>query len=383
MLSIKSSKKKYLQDKVKVDLDNISYVINVYDTPLGVRWLKALEENLKQAKLLEKNFCFLGFAGNKRNLNYLVEQVNKSVDQINSFDFDPHYEKLEKFTPQDFQYSADLPIGSFEKNDEKNFPGLLLKHEACNQLHRYFEELQGTAWSLSPFYKQADHQTKYAIRQLNNLCHEIESWVKAYRMSVGNPDWIRSAQITTFLNAKRYDLHEEDFELFKKNRYDRQLGGVYLHWSQIGKTLREVYNDEDAPVLTDAVCSEINHQRFYSGEFDVEWGRTVTVKQYDWYEKEISDFKEWIESNGYDWNDPKLALGYAKLGQIDIEGTFGVGATSRDVYKILLDNLNITGIHIISDTTTYCKYPYTLDDDNWQQIQLKALEKGYESSSLR
>jgi hypothetical protein len=148
--------------------------------------------------------------------------------------------------------------------------------------------------------------------------------------------------------------------------------------------LREVYNDEDAPALTDAMCSEINHQRFYSGEFDVEWGKTVTSNQYDWYKKEISDFKKWIESNGYDWNEPKLALGYAKLGQIDIEETFGVGATSRDVYKILLDNLNITGIHIISNkTTTSCKYPYTLYDDNWEQLQLKALEKGYESRSVR
>ena len=74
----------------------------------------------------------------------------------------------------DFQYSASLPIG---REDDEETPGLRLKHDACNLLHRYFEELQGTAWDISKYYKQADMKTKYAIRQLNNLCHEIESWV--------------------------------------------------------------------------------------------------------------------------------------------------------------------------------------------------------------
>ena len=69
--------------------------------------------------------------------------------------------------------------------------------------------------------------------------------------------------------------------MFKQNRYDRELGGVYLHWSQVGKTLYEVFRDEHAPEMTDALCSEINHQKYYSGEFDIEWGRTITEKLYE------------------------------------------------------------------------------------------------------
>ena len=45
-----------------------------------------------------------------------------------------------------------------------------------------------------------------------------------------------------------------------------------MHWCQIGKTLMEVYRDEGAPVLTDTVCEAITHLKYYSGEFDVEWG---------------------------------------------------------------------------------------------------------------
>ena len=187
----------------------------------------------------------------------------KFFEQINSFEFEPPYERISPFVGDDFQYSSKLPIGRHVNGNEMATPGLRLKHEACNLLHRYFEELQGTAWELSPYYKQADIETKYAIRQLNNVCHEIESWVEAYRKQAFEPEWMRPSQITTFLNAPRYDLHEQDYELFKNNRYSRELGGVYLHWSQVGKTLYEVFRDEGEKPLDDATCSAINHQKYY------------------------------------------------------------------------------------------------------------------------
>ena len=174
--------------------------------------------------------------------------------KINSFKFDPGYEKIHPFREDDFQFSSNLPIGKAIDGDDMATPGKRLKHDACNLLHRYFEELQGTAWSISKFYRQADIETKYAIRQLNNICHEIEGWVNADRKKAFEPEWMRPSQITTFLNAPRFDLHEEDYELFKVNRHDRDLGGVYLHWSQVGKTLYEVFRDEHAPVMTDALC---------------------------------------------------------------------------------------------------------------------------------
>ena len=175
-----------------------------------------------QKRILEKNFCFLGFADSKRDLSFLCHELNKNIAQINSFQFDPPYERIDPFVGDDFQYSSKLPIGKAVDGNPNKTPGLRLKHEACNLLHRYFEDLQGTAWQLSNYYKQADAKTKYSIRQLNNLCHEIESWVEAYRKQAFEPEWIRPSQITTFLNAPRYDLHDEDYEQFKQNRYKRE-----------------------------------------------------------------------------------------------------------------------------------------------------------------
>ena len=377
-----TGKNKFIYDMVRVGLTEKAYYFQVYDTPLGHRWLEALKDNLKQQRILEKNFCFLGFADSKRNLAHLVKELNSSIAQINSFEFSPSYEKIHPFSVDDFQYSSNLPIGNAVNGDISTTLGLRLKHEACNTLHRYFEELQGTAWQLSDFYKQADLNTKYAIRQLNNICHEIESWVHADRKKVIDPDWIRPSQITTFLNAPRHSLHEEDFELFKQNRYDRELGGVYLHWSQVGKTLYEVFRDEHAPKMTDALCSEINHQKYYSGEFDIEWGQTIT-EQDNFKKEEMNEYRMWLRDNGYDWEDSKLSLGYIKIGQVDLQRTFGTDASLQKIHTVMNKNLDITSIRTITGPSVECDYAYSLESNDWKQIQMEGLKKGYESRSMR
>ncbi len=364
-----TEKNNILQQKIQVSLNDTAYYIDIFDTSLGRRWIEALKDNLQEKRILEKNFCFLGFADSNRDLRYLVQELNRNISQINSFDFKPEYPRIDLFSQDDFQYS---------KNN-----GYRLKHDACNLLHRYFEELQGTAWAISEYYKQANDETKYSIRQLNNICHEIESWVLSYRKSIVDPAWIRPSQITTFLNAPRKDLHSEDYDLFKQNRYDRELGGVYLHWSQVGKTLFEVYRDEHAPKMTDALCSEINHQKYYSGEFDIEWGNTITEQTHDFKKEELDGFRSWLKDNNYDWEEPELSLGYIKIGQVDLERSFGSSYTFKAIYNTLSSNLNITNIKILAEQDIECDYPYSLDSDDWKQIQIEGLKSGYKSRSVR
>jgi hypothetical protein len=371
-----------LENKILIDYNDKKVKIDIYDTPLGKRFIEALKDNLIEKRILEKNFCFLGWASSTRDLNFLCNELNKNIEQLNSFTFDPPYEKIHPFVADDFQYSSKLPTGLTPSGHGHLKPGLKLKHDACNLLHRYFEELQGTAWQISEYYKQADTKTKYAIRQLNNICHEIESWVLSYRKSIVDPAWMRPSQITTFLNAPRYDLHEEDYELFKQNRYDRELGGVYLHWSQVGKTLFEVFRDEHAPVMTEALCSEINHQKYYSGEFDIEWGDTITESTHSFKSKEMDGFRKWLKENNYDWEDPKLSLGYIKIGQVDLETSFQ-NRPFKSIYEIMKDNLNIKNITIRGVGIHQNDFPYTLESDDWKQIQIEGLKQGYESRSMR
>ncbi len=376
-----TQKNNLLEDKIIVSYNNEILKIDLYDTPLGKRFVPALKDNLVKKRVLEKNFCFLGWADSNRNLNVLCHELNKSIQKINEFKFNPAYERIDPFTGDDFQFSSKLKTGLCPDGDDMDKPGLRLKHEACNLLHRYFEELQGTAWSVSKYYKQADTETRYAIRQLNNICHEIESWVLSHRKSVVDPEWMRPSQITTFLNAPRKDLHEEDYDLFKQNRYDRELGGVYLHWSQVGKTLFEVYRDENAPHMDDALCSEINHQKYYSGEFDIEWGATITESTHSFKREEMDGFRKWLSKNKFDWEDPKLALGYIKIGQVDLSQF--PDQSFLKIYDVMKDNLNISKIQIKGNETYENNFPYTLDSDDWKQIQIEGLKKGYESGNLR
>ena len=378
---------------IKVTLNNLSYYIELDQitrwrdmNQLGHRWLTALKKNLENKLVLEKNFCFLGFADSKRNIDFLCNELNNTIFQINCFNSFNHWGvnklksyKIDKnYTPDDFMYSADLPAGPCPDGEEMSKPGLRLKHEACNELHRYFEDLQGQAWNLSPYYKIADNKTKYAIRQLNNLCHEIEGWVQSNRKKVIDTEWMRPSQITTFLHAPRYELQKDDFEFFKHNRYDRELGGVYLHWSQIGKTLFEVFRDKDEAVGEGG----ITHQKYYSGEFDIEWGQTINENTFDWKKEEMDQFRSWLKDNNYDWNDPKLALGYIKLGQVDLKRSFGT-ENFIEIYNKLSNNLNITKIEIIEGKTTDCEYSYSLESPDWKQIQINAMKAGYESYSMR
>jgi hypothetical protein len=378
----------YLQDQIKITLSGtkeLTYTIRLYDHPFVQRWLEEFKGILQNKLILEKNYCFIGFADSKRNLQFLCDELNFAVWQINRFNSSNYWQVAglnpypidRRFTPDDFMYSDNLPIGKAVNGDEMATPGCRLKHETCNELHRYFEDLQGQAWNLSKYYYTADEATKYAIRQLNNLCHEIEGWVSAYRKSKFEPEWIRPSQITTFLHAPRKPLQPTDYDLFVKNRYDRELGGVYLHWSQVGKTLYEVWRDHDEAVGEGG----INHQQLYSGEFDIEWGQTIT-DAHDFKKQEIDQFKSWLKENNYDWNNTQLALGYIKLGQVDLVNSFSTDQF-LDIYKQMIDCLNISRIELIGPTNITTEYKYTLSDPDWKELQIEELRKGYESHSLR
>ena len=153
------------------DRDTLRQVINEKKTQMDeLRVLQYLF--FKQWKKL-KNLSI-----RRRMLHILQIIVNLAVFQINAFNSANHwqvaglgsYPKIDYFTPNDFQYGKEFKVGKSINGDISLTLGKRLKHESCNLLHRHFEELQGSAWKLSEYYKKADFKTRYAIRQLNNLC---------------------------------------------------------------------------------------------------------------------------------------------------------------------------------------------------------------------
>jgi hypothetical protein len=355
-----------INQSIKVTLRNpldhddlLEYTITVLDNPLARDWYTALKRLVCNGNLLEKNFCFLGFPHTARDIDYLCQELDQAITTINDF-FDD-YEITETYTPETVRIGLDP------------------NQDLMNHLHNHFEILQGTVENLSDYYRRADYATKYAIRQLNLICHELESLMLSLRKLANNPDWVRSSQINTFINCPRYPLTDEHRQLFIENGYDRMFGGVYMHWSQIGKTLFEVWRDEHAPKLTDTVCDAITHLQYYSGEFDIEWGNSVYLGgPFPWHNEEQEKFKQWLIENNLDPQDPKLSLGYLPIGQVDLT-TFGTDDPIK-IREILGRYLDIYRIQISEVLNTF---EYCWTDADYKQQQINKMIPGYDYSSRR
>ena len=342
--------------------DQFDYTINVNDTPMGDRWYAALQDILRQNKYLEKNFCFLGFPDSARDLDFICQELNWAKNQINSF-FDPdEYVITDEWTPA----LLCAPRGT--------------NQQVMNKMHNHFEHLQGTVWGLSEYYKKADYETKFAIRQLNNLCHEAESLILSQLKKIEAPEWIRPSQITTFLNAQRLEFPDEYKKTYSPSAYDRKFGEVYLHWAQIGKTLYEVFRDEKGVDIDRATCDAINHLRYYSGEFDIEWAQDICFNgPRPWHDEEILEFGVWLEKNGFDPTDTQYNFGYHPVGQVVLLESFGT-TDFQLTLPILSKYLDIYSISAGDVTATY---DYTWTDPDYYQQQIERLKPGYDYSSRR
>jgi hypothetical protein len=397
------------QSEVKIVLrnpldynDSISYCIKVYDNPLAKDWVAALKKLLQSGNLLEKNFCFMGFPKTTRNLEYLCSELNSYILQINNFNATEIWQNNgldsyiieDYYTPDVVRYGPEYPYVNetvsvapaiyFEKT-----LGYRIKHGVMNRLHNHFERLQGTAWKLSEYYILADYKTKYAIRQLNTICHEIENLVLSQHKMNTMPEWVRPSQITTFLHAERYDLTLEHKQICLDNGFNRRFGEVYMHWSQIGKTLMEVFRDENAPQLnigddpTDisigsgSTCEAITALKYYTGEFDIEWGNDIVQGGHKFHDNFISDFYTWLENNQIDKNNLDLCLGYLPIGQVQLQESFGT-TDCQIIWDILSKHLDIYQIEVDGISNTF---EYSWADKNYKQMQIDMMRPGYDFSS--
>lgn len=352
-----------LRDPVNPE-SRLQYRIHVADNQLGHDWYHALCDILDQRLYLEKNFCFLGFPYTARDIDYLCHELNWCIQEINHASaagvWDQPYWIEEHFCELAVRYSNRPELGDKRRR---------LKHSIMNRLHNHFEILQGTVGSISRYYESAPATTRYAIRQLNTLCHELESLILSRRKIEFDPQWVRPSQITTFFHAARHPLTSEHRRGYQQNGYDRETGGVYMHWAQIGKTLFEVWRDEHAPRLDATVCEAVTHLQYYSGEFDIEWGRDVVAGgNTPWHDQEQEQFRDWLLANNLDPEDPELSLGYLKIAQVDLDESFGTRDCDR-IWRALGQHLDIYSIETGSHRAVY-DYSWADPDYKQQQIHL-------------
>lgn len=352
---------------VEIDLYNTktkeikTVYLNVFDNSLSRKWLAALNHLLANNYHLEKNYCFFGFVEHGRNGPYILDQVNQSIAAINRADLgytiDDHFSMDNCIT--------DEPVDGLQG-------GRHLVHDKLNWLHRYFEDLQGVSGAMSPFYTKADAETRWHIRQLNLLCHEFESWALSYRKQVTAPDWQRPSQLMCWLNAPRFMLEPEDYELFGIETINRPLGGVFVGVNKaVGKHHWEVFNDEGRDSRIDELTTtSMRAQTEAAGDFDIEWGKNPG--EFDWQKKQLADFRDWLIANGFDPEDKSLTIGHPQVGQVDLLKTFG----SENFSDILTVLNNYLDVREIRTSQAHAIYNYHWDDKDFVELQVDRIKKG-------
>jgi hypothetical protein len=340
-------------DRIEIDLghpgDLLTVYIDVWDNSLSRKWLAALNRLIANDYHLEKNYCFMGFADGERNGALILNSVNASIHAINSANLG--YAIDDHFTMTD---CIDL--------DTRN-----LQQSRFNVLHRYFEDLQGVSGCMSPFFQQADTATRWHIRQLNLLCHEFESWAMSYRKQIQAPEWQRPSQLMCWLNAPRFMLDNDDYELFGVDTINRPTGGVFVGVNKaVGKHHWEVFCDEGRDSrVSELVTSSMRSQTEAAGDFDIEWANDPVKRK--WQQQNLADFRVWLTTNGFDPEDKSLTIGHPQVGQVDLERSFGT-LDYLDIWPQLTAHLNVYAIRTTDARAVY-KYHWADADYADQQIQ--------------
>lgn len=356
-------------EQIRIEYRNIKtgellpVYIDVFTNSLAEKWLASLNDLLKNNYHLEKNFCFMGWLSNTRNGEFILKQINESIDAINKADIG--YTIDDYFTLENTISEVSVGKGK-NKKIERN-----LIHSKLNNLHRYFEDLQGVSGSMSIFAQQASSDIKWHIRQLNLLCHEFESWALSYRKQIEAPDWLCPSQLMCWLNAPRFELDDADYESFGIETISRPTGAVYVGVNKaVGKHHWEVFQDEGRDSrLGELTTTTLRTQTEAAGDFDIEWGRSA--EKIDSRQRDIREFAEWLTTNGFDPQDKKLTLGHPQVGQVNFIKSFGTDDPQK-IWSILENYLDV---YSVSTFDNFAIYDYHWSDNNYMHSQVKLIDK--------
>lgn len=346
-----------LQSKNKND--TLCFDIKPNATAIGQKWFDKLSNILESNLEIEKNFCWVGFPDNPRQLPFLCQNLSYFIEKINSFSQQggwggKTYEISEVYTPETVIVNG------------------VYNQDIMNAIHHHFEILQGQSWKISDWFLTANDEVRFAIRQLNNLCHEIEILIKAIEIKEKNIEQVSPATIVSFINSPRFDLEPDDYNHFTLNR---GIGKVFMHYCQIGKTHYEAFVDNDQMIYKD----NITGLRFYSGEFNIDWGPTFH-DGIDWWVQKKQTFDKWLLQNGYDPANKFISKGWLEIGHVQLDPLYELsgGQNISDIHKLLSNYLDIVKIETISESQTVSNHFTTnWTDDNFLSSQFSTLSESY------
>lgn len=294
---------------------------------LAQKWARSLRHDYLEvdSNRVEKNYMLQHWEYDEANVNgrsltQLCAEMNRYVAHINGY-FDGSGERRVKY--EITQY----------------FDPVTVAQPILNEIHHHFELLIGQVWSMSEYYKLADSATGFAIRQLNNLCHEMESLL---RPSFRNSSWWSAGVYFPYLRVSRYKFIDSDYDHFSQIQ---NFGDLILHYCQLGKTPMEAFSANDAEVFDD----NITGLRYLSGEFNISFKTDPELAvQHNSINKFNARAFPWIRARGQDPESKYTGIGFVKIANFDrtlfpnmtAEQVMAELVRCDDIYKLELIDAN-------------------------------------------
>ncbi len=266
---------------------DLSLFCKVLDTPPAIKWLGCLSSVLDAKSPIEKHVLkrekvpgrFTGIPGCEKTTADLAYLINQCVEKINAYQ------------------ANTIPLEANSQADQK----------LLNELHKYFEILRGPHLEPAAFFAAAPASIREALEDFNLYIHEYEG-----HLNSGNPGDQAAVDIT-FLNERmRLSMSPEDYRHFD---VQREFGGLYLHYAEVGKPLLSVFEDKDEVIS----LHNIRPLEHISASFDIYFGESTKYR----YDLDFRmRFHRWIRSLDLDPLDPKLCIGFVKIGQVIPDNRF-------------------------------------------------------------
>jgi hypothetical protein len=109
-------------------------------------------------------------------------------------------------------------------------------------------------------------------------------------------------------------------------------------------------------------------QTLACADFDIEWANNPGA--YEFQQERLRDFRAWLITNGFDPEDPALTIGHPQVAQVDLARSFGT-----EDYRLIWNKLNTRlNVCAIRTSTTSAEYPYSWQDADYAELQIKELK---------
>lgn len=256
-----------------VDFDKTDEIFTlqfqIHDTPIAFKWFECLKNTLEDNIKIRESDRLYQF-NNKWNKETIFIELNRIIDVVNSW--------------QDC-----IELRASDNQDTLNI------------LHHYFEKIRGSVLTPGEFYLKSPPHIKRAIEDFNVTIHRLEDLLKSKTP--------KPRVVITFEENNRKLLDDNDYDYFS---LDINFGEVYINYCEVGKTLWDVYRDNDTIIGDD----NIRPLKYYSSEMTIAFCdgtyKTNINKFWDWFDLN----KEFLNQLGFEKYDKKLSIGHIPVAKL-------------------------------------------------------------------